>query len=92
LNWVWNAFSELNYRRSVGFNGPLPITVVDIEAYCSLLGIHWITERERLLIYLRNLDQRWMKIQYEKKAPDTPQTDIPDKALTAPGRRNFPRK
>lgn len=65
LNWVWEAFGELNYRRGVSMAGPVPITMSDIEAYCRFRSIFSPYERDRFLIYLRALDQEWMKNHYE---------------------------
>lgn len=64
LNWVWEAFGELNYRRGVSMSGPVPITMSDIEAYSRFRGIHSLHERDRLLNYLRVLDQEWMTNHY----------------------------
>lgn len=45
--------------------GPVPITMSDIEAYCRFRSIFSPYERDRFLIYLRALDQEWMKNHYD---------------------------
>jgi hypothetical protein len=81
LSWVWEGFSELNYRRGVSMSGPVPITMTDIEAYCRYRQIYTPVERDRFLLYLRALDQDWMANFYDesKKKQDTPEnfTDRP---------------
>ena len=79
LHWVWEAFSELNYRRGLSMSGPVPITMADIEAYARYRGIFSIYERDRLLIYLRCLDQEWMTNHYDeqKKRSDAPPPSKP---------------
>ena len=67
LYWVWDAFGELNYRRGVSMAGPVPITMADIEAYARYRGINSQEERDRLLNYLRILDQEWMTNHYNEK-------------------------
>lgn len=67
LHWVWEAFSELNYRRGVSMSGPIPISMSDIEAYARFRGINSLAERDRLLNYLRILDQEWMTHHYDEK-------------------------
>lgn len=81
LNWVWEAFGELNYRRGVSMSGPVPITMMDIEAYARFRGIASAIERDRLLHYLRVLDQEWMTNHYteQKKRGEQPGTQPPPK-------------
>lgn len=70
LQWIWQAFTDLNYRRGVSFSGPVPITFSDIEAYCRLKGIYSLLEREYLLRLLDSLDRHWMANHYEKSAKE----------------------
>lgn len=86
LFWIWKAFTELNYRRNVGFNGPLPITFQDIHAYCSLKGIYSLGDRERLLRFIDVLDKKWMQSFHEKQDKNTP------KVPKAPMKRGLSRK
>lgn len=67
LQWVWKAFTDLNYRRSAGFGGPLPITYSDIDSYCRLKGIDLLVEREKLLRFIDALDRAYMADTYEKQ-------------------------
>lgn len=64
---MWEAFSELNYRRGIGMSGPVPITMEAIEAYCRFRYISSPYDRDRFLIYIRALDQEWMSAHYSKQ-------------------------
>lgn len=79
LHWVWEAFGELNYRRGLSMSGPVPITMTDIEAYARYRAIFSTAERDRLLYYLRLLDQEWMTNHYEdaKKRQASTSTSTP---------------
>lgn len=54
--------------------GPIPITMTDIDAYARYRGINSPEERDRLLNYLRILDQEWMTNHYseQKKRGEDP--------------------
>lgn len=86
LHWVWEGFSELNYRRGVSMSGPVPITMTDIEAYARFRGINSIPERDRFLNYLRILDQEWMTNHYSeaKKRGDQPDASPSPKKFHQP--------
>lgn len=86
LHWVWEAFGELNYRRGVSMSGPVPITLSDIEAYVRFRGIYSAQERDRLLTYLRVLDQEWMTNHYSeaKKRGDQPSASPQPKRFHQP--------
>ena len=68
LRWVWQAFTDLNYRRGAGFSGPLPFTFTDIDSYCRFKGIETLREREKLFRYIDALDRAYMADVYEKQA------------------------
>lgn len=75
LFWVWQAFTDLNYRRPTGYGGPQPIPYVEMEAYCRLKGIYSPGEREKLLRNIDKLDRLWMQQAHEdieKKNSPTP--------------------
>lgn len=65
LLWVWQAFTDLSYRRSSGFGGPLPISYSDILAYCHLKGIKTAEEKERLTRFVDALDKVFMAEAYK---------------------------
>ncbi len=67
LHWAWEAFSELNYRRGLSMSGPIPISMEAIEAYARFRDITASGERDRLLRYIRVLDQEWMTNHYDKQ-------------------------
>lgn len=84
---MWEAFSELNYRRGVSMAGPVPITMSDIEAYARFRAISAPYERDRFLLYIRVLDQEWMTNHYseKKKRGDQPGTGpSPKPSFTRP--------
>lgn len=92
LSWVWQAFTDLNYRRGVAMSGAVPITYSDMEAYCRLKGIYSLLERERLVRFLDILDRHWMAKHYEKqKQREQQATKTPPKTPPLPSRRNPPR-
>ena len=49
LYWIWEAYAFLNERRGVGPNGPLPISVGDMNAYAELTGRTEIRYRQQLV-------------------------------------------
>jgi hypothetical protein len=82
LNWVWEGFQELNYRRGISMSGPVPITMCDIEAYARYRAIFNPYERDRFLTYLRVLDQEWMNNHYEDQKKRQGDTDTSPKPST----------
>ena len=66
LFWVWQAFTDLNYRRAAGMGGPQPISYTDMDAYCRLKGIYAPGEREKLLRLIDPLDRLWMQKAHEE--------------------------
>lgn len=68
LFWVWQAFTDLNYRRSAGMGGPQPISYTEIDAYCRLKAIYSPGDRERLLRLIDPLDRAWMAKAHEEQA------------------------
>lgn len=57
LGWVWEAFIVLDRSRQFGFNGPQPISLSDIEAYCRL---HTIEDRSDLIRYIQLMDGEYI--------------------------------
>jgi hypothetical protein len=47
--------------RSVGFGGPQPITVSDIQAYCQLKRIQDLDERKRFVRLIKSMDERFLE-------------------------------
>jgi hypothetical protein len=67
LHWVWEAFIVLDRSRQFGFNGPQPICLSDIEAYCRL---HSIEDRSDLIRYIQSMDGEYIahaRAKQEKK-------------------------
>ena len=59
LAYVWSAFISLNSARTVGFNGPNPISYPDILAWKELTGnsiSFWEIEA------IKNLDAVYMRV------------------------------
>lgn len=95
LFWIWQAFSELSYRRGVGFAGPLPISYSDILAYCRLRDIRAASEKERLLRFIDVLDKVFMADAYKnagKEAPTPPSKSERHRADAPRQRRRSPTK
>lgn len=67
-------------------SGAVPITFVDMEAYCALKGIYSLYERQRLIHFIDLLDRHWMAKHYEKakKKEDTSATSDPRHFLKRP--------
>lgn len=57
----WDAFCALDRGRQWGFNGPQPIMISEIEAYCRLNRIDGDTERTELVSYLQEMDAEYLK-------------------------------
>lgn len=68
LSWVWEAFAMLSRTRLVNQAGPQPITVLELDAYCTLEGIWTETERRDLLHHVTQLDIYWLKDSHAKIA------------------------
>lgn len=63
LVWVWEAYIALDRSRQFGFNGPQPIMLSDIEAYCRL---HSIEDRSDLIRYIQLMDGEYISQAREK--------------------------
>lgn len=61
--WVWEAFGVLDKGRQWGYNGPQPILVSEIEAYCRL---KYISERSALINYIQAMDGVYLAQHREK--------------------------
>lgn len=68
LAWIWEAFAILSRTRLVNQAGPQPITVLELDAYCTLEGIWTETERRDLLHHVTQLDIHWLKDSHAKIA------------------------
>lgn len=67
LYWIWEAYAFLNERRGVGPNGPLPISVGDMNAYAELTGRTEIRYRQQLVRFIPPLDRVFLKDFYDKQ-------------------------
>lgn len=63
MYWVWTAYSVLDKGRQWGFNGPQPILVSEIEAYCRLNNIE---DRSDLIRYIQLMDGEYLSHHREK--------------------------
>ena len=57
---LWEAWEALSWSRAVGFGvGAIPVS--EVLAYCELLQIRSLWQRERLLRTIQRLDAEIMK-------------------------------
>jgi hypothetical protein len=63
--WYFNAYFELRNSGLVGFNGPQPLQVSEINAYMDMKGIDGTGKRSRFLEYMQSLDRVYLDDQYE---------------------------
>lgn len=61
--WVWEAYGILDKGRQWGYNGPQPIQISEMEAYCRLLRIE---DRSDLVRYIQLMDGVYLKDHREK--------------------------
>lgn len=59
---VWSAFFDLNSTRSMGPNGPDPISFLEIKAYMDLTGTV-LDSRE--IAALKRLDKTYIGVVYD---------------------------
>ena len=67
--WVWEAFGILDKGRQWGYNGPQPILISEIEAYCRLLRVE---DHSGLIRYIQKMDGEYLKdhrVKLERKYP-----------------------
>lgn len=89
LHWIWEAFSELNYRRAVaGMGAALPIPFTEIDAYCRLKHIFLPNDLQRLVYLVGRLDREWGRLHAEKMEKESPSTS---KSQTPPPSHSPPR-
>lgn len=60
LVWIWEAFTFLTGGRQIGFNGPQPIALAEVLAFCEFRGIYDPDEREELLYHIQRLDALYL--------------------------------
>lgn len=86
LHWIWSAFASLSRTRLVNEAGPQPITILEIDAYCTFEGIWTEDERRTLLHHLTLLDIEYLKVTHEnirtarEKAKEQAERDAKNKA------------
>ena len=68
----WTAWVRLHRARPPSFSSvPAPISVESVLAYCELLGITNLEERERLLVIVQHVDASYREWSAAKvKAPE----------------------
>lgn len=62
LLWIWESFAILSRTRLVNEAGPQPITVLELDSFCSLEGYWTEWERRDLLHHITLLDIEWLKV------------------------------
>jgi hypothetical protein len=67
MHWVWEAYARLDKSRQFGFNGPQPISLSEIEAYCRLNDIE---DRSDLIQYIQLMDSAYIDHAREKAKAD----------------------
>jgi hypothetical protein len=90
LDWIWSAFAILSRTRLVNEAGPQPITILEIDSYCTLECIWSEDERRNLLHHLTLLDIEWLRTSHEniRKARE----DARKEAEKAAKRKSPPRR
>ena len=63
ISWVWEAYGILDKGRQWGYNGPQPIQVSELEAYCRMNNI---TDRSGLVAYIQKMDGVYLKDHRDK--------------------------
>lgn len=59
--WVYQAFQSLTQSRQIGMNGPQPISVSEINAYCQLKRIQDLDERQRFTELVKAMDRTYLE-------------------------------
>lgn len=67
LRWIWDAFVYLDKRRPPSFSTPAAIPPSEILAYCHLMSIYGIDEKEDLTRMVGVLDDTYLDDYAEKK-------------------------
>lgn len=67
MHWVWASFCFLSDRRGVSANGPVPITMEAMNAYCQLTKRRGERDVEMLLRFVPALDRVYLHDFYEKQ-------------------------
>ena len=63
---LWEAWQALQWSRDVGFGiGAIPVS--EVLAYCALMGISDLDQRERLLRAIQRLDEVFLKHHAEEQ-------------------------
>jgi hypothetical protein len=59
-NWVWLAFWRLSATRQTNDQGPQPILLSEIKAYCDLAGVTEPAFQDDLLYHVMVLDRMFL--------------------------------
>lgn len=65
--FYWRAFWALSSSRLAGMDGPLPITLSEMSAYCHLAGIVSPQARMDFCHFMQAMDAEWLDFQESKK-------------------------
>lgn len=67
---LWEAWVVLQNSRPVGFDiGYIPVS--EVLAYCALLGISDLNQRERILTAVQRLDVEYLKHHAEQRKKES---------------------
>jgi len=70
LHWVWRAYCFLSDQRSVGPNGPVPITVEAMESYIRMSNRYEYPYVQQVMRFIPILDREYLSDFYEKQRKD----------------------
>lgn len=76
LSHYLEVFWELSNSRQHGMNGPQPISLTEIWAYCQMFGWDTIEERTQLVHFIQQMDSAYFE--------SLPKTDTESKSEVAP--------
>jgi len=68
LEWQWYTFCRISKRRQYGFNGPQPISYMELQSYERFMGFQFHPWEVDLLT---DLDDLWMEECYGRLSRTT---------------------
>ena len=60
LLWIWESWMVLSSARQLGMNGPQPLSIADIHAFCLFQDIRNRDEREEFLYHMQEMDRAFL--------------------------------
>lgn len=61
----YRAFQALSRSRPMGMAGPMPITIVDIDAYCRITAVE-PEQRQAFLRLIQQIDSDYLRLMTPK--------------------------